>query len=74
MIYRIDGESEWALEFGKKLKHMIDVKKISQAYIAKALGVSRQIFSKYVHGKALPSVYKAQKIANILGCELDDLL
>ena len=73
MPYHSANESAWGLEFGYKLRTMIDNSGLTQAEIAERIGVSRQIFSRYVHGTAIPSIYKVTQIANIIGCTIDDL-
>ena len=72
--YKTDDEKEWGLTFGAKLRNAIETSRFTQAEVADKIGVSRQIFSRYIHGNAIPSVYKARQIANILGCTIDELI
>ena len=74
MKYRSDDEYKWGVKFGSNLKNRIAVASHTQAELADKIGVSRQIMSRYIQGDAIPSVYKACQIANVLGCSLDDLL
>ena len=72
--YRIEGESVWGTDFGQNLQRMIKDKNITQSELADEIGVSRQIFSRYIHGDAIPSVYKACQIAKVLECDITDLI
>ena len=74
LTYRIEGETDWAIDFGRNLQRMLNEKHITQSEVADAIGVSRQIFSRYMHGDAIPSTYKACQIAKVLDCDIDDLI
>uniref|UniRef100_A0A6M3J0S2 Putative DNA binding, helix-turn-helix domain containing protein n=1 Tax=viral metagenome TaxID=1070528 RepID=A0A6M3J0S2_9ZZZZ len=43
------------------------------AEIARAIGISRQAVSQYAHGDSIPTLYTAARIAQYLGCTLDEL-
>lgn len=46
---------------------------ISQSDLAEAVGVSKSTVHCWVHGKAFPRIDVMQRIADVLGCETDDL-
>ena len=58
----------------------MDIKKMrltvgmSQEDLAKASGVSRVAIARYESGERVPSVIIAARIANALGCKVDDLI
>ena len=58
----------------------MDIKKVrlavgmSQEDLAKASGVSRIAIARYETGERVPSVIIAARIANALGCKVDDLI
>lgn len=58
----------------------MDIKKMrltvgmSQEELAKASGVSRVAIARYETGERVPSVIIAARIANALGCKVDDLI
>lgn len=47
---------------------------MSQEDLAKASGVSRVAIARYESGERVPSVIIAARIANALGCKVDDLI
>ena len=53
-------------------------KMISEGYsqddISYETGISQGTISGYINGDVVPTVYKLQKIANVLGCTVDDLI
>lgn len=73
MKYRSTNEDAWGLEFGKNLQSKIKDSGLTQGEIADRVDVSRQVFSRYIHGRTIPSLYKAKQIAKELGCTVDDL-
>lgn len=57
-----------------KLKELRQAKKLTQIEIAKELGVSHTTVSMWETGAALPRAGKLIKLADILGCTVDELL
>lgn len=51
----------------------IDERGLKRKFIAKQLGVSPEMVSKWVTGKALPRLDKAFELAKMLGIKVDDL-
>lgn len=57
-----------------KLKELRQAKKLTQIEIAKELEVSHTTVSMWETGAALPRAGKLIKLADILGCTVDELL
>lgn len=57
-----------------KLKELRQSKKLTQIEIATELEVSRTTVSMWESGSALPRADKLIKLADILGCTVDELL
>jgi transcriptional regulator with XRE-family HTH domain len=72
--YKNNNEVEWGLEFGRNLQAILRSKHIHQGYLAKELGITEAMLSRYIHGTAVPSVYKVCQIANIIECDIGELV
>ena len=59
---------------GEKLKKMLEEKNVKQVDIARLLGVSEVLVSRYVSGQSNPTVPSVKKIAEYLGCKIDDIV
>jgi transcriptional regulator with XRE-family HTH domain len=55
------------------LPKYMDKAGITKSELAEAVGVSKSTVSCWVHGKAFPRIDVMQRIADVLGCETDDL-
>ena len=59
---------------------MVDIKSVrvsknlTQDDLAKSLNVSRTTVTMWENNKSLPSITTVKKIAEVLGCTVDDLL
>ena len=62
------------MTLGQKITKLRKDKKLSQADIASAIGVSRDAISKYERGDIVPSVENAKRIADVLEVSLDYLV
>lgn len=60
--------------FGKNLKAMMKSKHVTQEELAKEIGVTQTMFSRYITGKSNPTIYKAYGIAEYIGCSIDELM
>lgn len=60
-------------EFSKNLARIRKEKKISQAELAKELGLTQQVVSGYEKGKCCPNLEVAAKIADYFSVSLDTL-
>ncbi|RFU61312.1 XRE family transcriptional regulator [Peribacillus glennii] len=52
---------------------LIKQSKYKREFIMNELNVSANTLSNWCTGKSMPSLYKAFKLAEILGCMVDDL-
>ena len=59
---------------GEKLKKMLESRNVKQMDIARLLGVSEVMVSKYVNGVSVPNVLAAKAMAEYLGCLIDDIV
>lgn len=74
MSKRNNNEALWGLDFGRNLQRVLHCKGISQGVLANKLGVTEAMLSRYIHGAAIPSVYKVGQMADIIGCDISDLI
>lgn len=56
------------------LKEMRIKKKMTLEELSKASGVSRVSINRYELGERSPNVYIAKKLADALGCTIEDLI
>ena len=61
-------------EFGNRLYQLRQKAHLSQSQLGEKVGVSNKAVSKWENGKAKPGLEIANKLANILGVSLDELL
>lgn len=66
-------DEQYKNEFGYKLRYIMRCRCISREKLSEMTGISYGQISKYINGKAEPSIYKVMKIARALDCSLDDL-
>ena len=66
-------EEDWTKEFSMRLKYKLKDRKITSDRLSEMTGISKVSISKYLNGKAIPSVYKAKLIAKALNCPMYDL-
>lgn len=57
-----------------KIKSLRKKKGITQAEMAKQLGVKQSTVSMWETGKTMPKTKRMRKLAEVLNCTLDDLL
>lgn len=60
--------------FKRVLPKYMDRAGMRQIDLAKALGKSKSTVHCWIKGKSFPEIDTIQKIADVLGCETDDLL
>lgn len=68
-----DEEVLWRKQFGDRLKRLIHIKGMTQKEFAIEVGVDPAMLSKYISGVVMPSAYKVQQFAKILGCDINVL-
>lgn len=71
--YKTD-EIEWSVDFGDNLKKIIYANDFSLTEVARRLGITNAMLSRYISGAATPSVYKVCQIADVIGCDINDLV
>lgn len=74
MTKRKNCETRWAADFGTNLQRTLHRKGISQGYLASELGTTEAMISRYIRGTAIPSVYKVCQMAEIIGCDISELI
>ncbi len=57
----------------KKIKEYRELRELSQRDLANYLGVDQSAVAKWETGVSLPSADKLPKLAQILGCTIDEL-
>lgn len=67
------SEQDWRDNFALRLRHRLHRKNMTSEELSDITGISRITISKYTNGKATPSMYNAEKIADALGVYLRDL-
>lgn len=70
----MNNELLWGREFGINLQRMLHRRGVTQGYLAKELNTTEAMVSRYVNGIVVPSAYKACQIAEIIGCDISDLV
>lgn len=60
--------------FKKNLPYYMDMAGMNSVELAKAVGVSKSTVSTWISGRSYPRIDAIQKIADVLGCDTDDLL
>ena len=71
---RFMSENECRNEFGIRMRKYMQVTGINQTILSNKTGLTQCTISKYANGEITPSIYNATKIANALGCSIDDLM
>ena len=60
--------------FKRELPKYMERAGMKQIDLAKALGMSKSTVHCWITGKAFPEIDTIQKIADVLGCDTDDLI
>lgn len=58
----------------KGLRKIRKLRMITQAELATMIGITQAMVSHYETGRRVPDLETAAKIANALGCKVDDLI
>jgi transcriptional regulator with XRE-family HTH domain len=61
-------------QLGKRVSKVRRLKGYSEEYMAQQLGISQRQYSRYETGESAIAPEKLEAIANVLECELQDLL
>lgn len=65
-------ERECLVEFGLRLRKIMNNKGISQIELSEKTGISKPVLSLYMNGNRNPGFYNVDKIAKALGCSVDE--
>lgn len=65
-------EDVYRQEFARRLRKAMMLSGMTQYDLAMATGLSQSVISKYVRGKATPSIFSMEKIVEALNCTFDD--
>lgn len=60
--------------FSKNLRRMMKEENMRQEDLAKEIGVSRQMVSKYINGQCIPSYFTIVRISDALFCSLEEFV
>ena len=66
-------EEVYKKEFCRRLRRRMYVKNITQTELSKRTGIGQDLSSRYISGKANPTLHNVYKIARALGCSIDEL-
>ena len=61
------------MSFAKRLKQVMDEKRMTQVELAAAIGKGKSSVSQYLSGKNIPKEDVQKRIAEVLGCTVDFL-
>ena len=53
--------------------YWIDQRGYKRKYVAKELGISEVVLSRWINNHSIPSLKNAFRLAKFLGCKVDDL-
>lgn len=67
-------EEEIKAEFRRQLKYRMRMMQIMQNDLADFCGVTQTAISRYMTGENIPNVFVVAKMADALGCTLNDLI
>ncbi len=68
------SDQEWSMNFAQKLRKLLYQRGMSQKDLSKITGISEHTISKYHCMASQPTVGNIIKIANALGCSLDEII
>lgn len=60
-------------EFGVNLEKMLVFTGLSKGELASKLGITNAMLTRYLKGKSMPSIDRAYKMTDVIGCTLNDL-
>lgn len=66
-------EYEWREEFSNRLVSILEDMDMTQKELAERIDVDERTIRMYKHCDRTPSAYVVYKIANAIGCNIDDL-
>lgn len=66
------SEEEMKLQFRRRLQIMMNRKWVNQEELARRIGSSQQMISRYLTGQSIPGAITLKLIADALECSTDD--
>ena len=74
--YGQDGlpEEEWLNEFSRKIKRKLSMKNMNRKELASMVGVPLNTIYRYVKGERVPNIFIIKKIAQVLECDVRELV
>lgn len=66
-------KDEFKIEFGYRLRKMLEVKGVSQRELSRRSGIIQSDISTYINGKKIPSFHNVDRIAKALDISVDEL-
>lgn len=72
--YSDDGYSNDEIrdQFKRRLQYLMNIRWVTQDELAKRIGTSQQMISRYLTGRSIPSAVTLKRMALVLGCSVDD--
>lgn len=67
------NENSMRKAFGINLQKMIPFSGLTKGELAEQAGITSAMLSRYIKGTSTPNVVIARRLANILGCSVDEL-
>lgn len=72
--YSCENEEDWRKMFANRLCERMRKKCIAQYELAEQTGITTVTISKYMNGRATPSGYNLERLANALTCSVTELI
>lgn len=66
------SDNQLRYDFKRKLQIMMNRKWVNQEELAKRIGTSQQMISRYLTGQSIPNAITLKRMANALDCSTDD--
>lgn len=73
-IEKETSEDIWKRRFAKVMNRRIRLSGMDRDKLSEKTGISKCMISRYSNGKSMPSIYTVSKIADVLGCSINDFL
>lgn len=67
-------DDQYCVEVGHRLRSIIRKKRVTQHELSEKTGISPVTISKYINGKACPTLATIHKIARAMDCPVEDLI
>lgn len=68
------NEEEWRIGFAKRLHRKMRLAGLTQDELAWEADISTGALANYINGYSTPTVYRLMRMANVLGCSVNDLV